>query len=115
MLVWSILIGAVFWAFLCMATLFRRQWIDRERLSFPLAYLPLALVDTGGPQAWWRNRLFWLGAAVAGGIEIVNGLNYPYPAVPYLPVKVTQIPAAPMPATATSRNRALHSRNRPTT
>ena len=31
-LVWSILIGAVFWAFLCMATIFRRQWIDRERL-----------------------------------------------------------------------------------
>jgi hypothetical protein len=33
--------------------------------------------------------------AVAGSIELINGLNYLYPAVPYLPVKVTEFPPAP--------------------
>ena len=45
----------------CLAQLVRRQWIHRERLSFPLVYLPMTLVDTEGPHAWWRSRLFWAG------------------------------------------------------
>jgi hypothetical protein len=79
----------------CLAQLVRRQWIHRERLSFPLVYLPMTLVQTEGPHAWWHSRLLWAGVAVAGCVEVINGLNYLYPNVPYLPVKVTEIPAAP--------------------
>src|SRR5207248_3764573 len=60
----------------------------------PLVYRPMSLVETDGPQVWWRSRVFWAGVAAAGLIETINGLNYLYPTVPYLPVKVTQIPAA---------------------
>jgi hypothetical protein len=92
---WSVLMVSLALFTQCLAQLVRRQWIYRERLSFPLVYLPMTLVDTEGPHAWWRSRLFWAGVAVAGTIEVINGLNYLFPAVPYLPVKVTQIPAAP--------------------
>jgi hypothetical protein len=91
---WSVLMVSLALFTQCLAQLVRRQWIHRERLSFPLVYLPMTLVDTEGPNAWWRSRLFWTGVVVAGGIEVINGLNYLYPAIPYLPVKVTEIPAA---------------------
>jgi hypothetical protein len=92
---WSALMVSLAFFTQCLSQLVRRQWIHRERLSFPLVYLPMTLVTTEGPNAWWRSRLLWAGVAVAGGIEVINGLNYLYPAVPYLPVKVTEFPAAP--------------------
>jgi hypothetical protein len=92
---WSVLMLALALFTQCLSQLVRRQWIHRERLSFPLVYLPMTLVETEGPHAWWRSRLLWAGVAVAGSIELINGLNYLYPAVPYLPVKVTEIAAAP--------------------
>jgi Family of unknown function (DUF6785)/Domain of unknown function (DUF6784) len=78
----------------CLMQVVQRQWLHRERLSFPLIYLPLTLVDTEGPQAWWRSRLFWAGMATAGILETINGLNYLFPTVPYIPLKVTQFAAA---------------------
>lgn len=92
---WSVLMLSLGVFTQCLSQLVRHQWIHRERLSFPLVYLPVTLVDIDGPQAWWRSRLFWIGVAVAGGIEVINGLNYLYPAVPFLPVKVTELPPAP--------------------
>jgi hypothetical protein len=91
---WGVLMIALALFTQCLAQLVRRQWIHRERLTFPLVYLPTTLVDVEGPHAWWRNRLFWAGVAVSAIIETVNGLNYLYPVVPYLPVKLTEFPAA---------------------
>jgi hypothetical protein len=92
---WSVLMISLAFYTQCLSQLVRYQWIHRERLTFPLTYLPTVLVNTDGPGVWWRNRLFWAGVLIAGAIEVVNGLNYLYPAVPYLPVKVTRFPAAP--------------------
>ncbi|MDH7569435.1 MAG: hypothetical protein QHJ73_07610, partial [Armatimonadota bacterium] len=91
---WGTLMLALAFFTQSLAQLVSRQWIQRERLSFPLVHLPLALADTEGPNPWWRNRLFWAGAAVAGIIEIVNGFNYLFPTIPYIPVKWKLIPGA---------------------
>jgi hypothetical protein len=41
---WLILVGAIFTAFLCLATILRRQWSDNERLSYPLVQLPVEMI-----------------------------------------------------------------------
>jgi hypothetical protein len=92
---WSALMLALALFTQSLSEMVRRQWIHRERLSFPLIYLPMTLVDTEGPQAWWRSRVFWAGMATAGIPETINGLNYLFPTFPYIPLKVTQFPAAP--------------------
>jgi len=33
----------------------------------------------------FRNKLLWIGFAIAAGIDILNGLNYIYPAIPRIP------------------------------
>jgi len=41
---WVMFLGAAWFACLCLVSLFRRQWMDHERLSYPLAEMALALI-----------------------------------------------------------------------
>ena len=41
---WSVLIVAVYFAMICVAVVRRRQWVEREKLIYPLAQLPLDMV-----------------------------------------------------------------------
>ena len=86
-LAWSAFIIAVFWTLLCTMSLFRKQWIEEERLTFPLVLLPLEITENGGRAPIFRNRLFWAGVIVAGLLESVNYLNFLYPSVPAIPLK----------------------------
>ena len=83
--VWTILfwtLGAVLTA---VAGLFTEQWSRKERLSYPVVELPFQM--TAGGDAFWRSRTMWLGFGLAATGELVNGLNYLYPAVPQLPLR----------------------------
>jgi hypothetical protein len=80
LLSWGILIALVYFAFLCLATIFRRQWADNERLSFPLVRLPAEMI--GNPRAFLLNRLMWVGFAIPMVIYTINGLHNLRPAVP---------------------------------
>jgi hypothetical protein len=82
-LAWGLLAGLVFFAFLCMASLLRRPWMEHERLSFPLAQLPLEMVrEESG--SFLRQPLMWLGFALPAIVYTLNGLHTWYPAMPYL-------------------------------
>jgi hypothetical protein len=50
MLAWSSLLLVLFFVMLCINAIMRRQWIDHERLVFPLTAIPLALTEA--PAAW---------------------------------------------------------------
>jgi hypothetical protein len=86
-LAWSAFIFAIFWTLLCALTLFRRQWIEEERLTFPLVPLPLEMTDNGGATAFWKSRLMWVGFLAAGLAESVNYISFLHPAFPSLPIK----------------------------
>ena len=86
-LAWSLFIGAIFWTSLCMTTLFRRQWVEEERLTFPLVLLPLQLTNTAQGGMFWLNRWMWIGFIVAGALESINFLNFLYPSIPAIPLK----------------------------
>ncbi len=69
------------------SVIFLRQWADSERLTFPVAQLPLDLTSEKVPL--WRSRLFWIALAVVFTIDIVNGIHQFIPTVPALPIKRT--------------------------
>ena len=68
---------ALSFATLCLVSLLRRQWVERERLAFPTVQLPLALMEEKIPL--FRNPLFWLGAVLPFTVACMNtfGLNDP--------------------------------------
>lgn len=82
--IWVCFITVLVFVMMCINTLVRKQWTDRERLSFPIVQLPIAMTEPKG--AIWRNKLFWIGFAIAFGIDLWNGLTIYYPAIPQIPV-----------------------------
>lgn len=79
---WTGFILVLLWVMACINTMLRAQWAEKERLTFPMVHLPLAMTMPDG--ALYRNRLFIIGFALAGGLNLVNGLHYLYPSVPAL-------------------------------
>lgn len=84
---WTGFIVVLIFVLICLSVLVRAQWSDRERLTFPIIQLPLAVSEPGTPL--WRSPLLWLGFAAAGAVDVINGLHYLYPAVPYLSIAPT--------------------------
>jgi hypothetical protein len=82
---WILFTFVLVWTMICLAALLRRQWIERERLSYPIIEIPLALT-TGAP--FFQNRLMWSGFAITFLTTLLNGFNYLYPGiVPAIPLK----------------------------
>jgi hypothetical protein len=84
-LAWSGFIVVLLFVMQCMNVLLRKQWTERERLSYPIIQLPLELTagaDEGRLSPLFSQRLFWFGFAASGLVDVVNGLNLYYPSVP---------------------------------
>jgi hypothetical protein len=86
-LCWTGFIFVLLFVLVCLSVIVRSQWSDRERLSFPIIQLPLALTDPD--TRLWRNAFLWIGFAAAGAVDLVNGLHYMYPTIPYLSIAPT--------------------------
>lgn len=82
---WLILIGAVFFAFLCISVLLRKQWVENERLAFPLVQLPMELMRE---SEFYRNRAFWFGALMPILVFTLNGLHRNIPTSPEIPLNL---------------------------
>ena len=81
---WIGFIVVLVFVMMCVNTLVRKQWIERERLTFPIVQLPLSMTEPKGDI--WRNKLFWLGFGVAFGIDLLNGLALYAPDLPSIDV-----------------------------
>ncbi len=84
---WTILYGLITIALLCVNSLMRDAWMRRERLSFPVIQLPVAMIERDGRGPMWKNRVFWIAFGIMFAIDMLNGWNYLNPAVPSVPVK----------------------------
>lgn len=82
---WSSLLIALFFTTLCINVIFRKQYVENERLTFPLTAIPLAITDNAGPTL--REPLFWLGLVVPLLANSLSSLNTYFPSVPALPLR----------------------------
>ncbi|MDE2125614.1 MAG: hypothetical protein KGJ62_03410 [Armatimonadetes bacterium] len=83
LLCWAVFLAMMLGCFLCIAALVRRQWVDNERLTFPLAQFPLELIGgegSGRPLA--RNPAMWVGFALPALVFGFNGLHRAWPNIP---------------------------------
>jgi hypothetical protein len=67
---WTLVLYALLAVVTATATLVSRQWIRRERLSFPVVELPFQMVAEG--TTFWRQRRMWLGFFLAAGLELLS-------------------------------------------
>ena len=88
---WLMFLFALYFVLYCIMIILRRQWIERERLPFPLMAVPMEMVkgEESSPRtvvnAFFKNRLMWIGFAIPVIINIFNS-------VPGLPSMSKTIP-----------------------
>lgn len=85
--VWIGFILLLLFMMLCINTILRKQWIERERLTYPIVRLPQEMSKGGGATGILRNKAMWIGFILAAAINLINGVSFLYPAIPYIPVK----------------------------
>lgn len=83
-----LMMGAVF-----IANLLGKQWVHRERLTFPLVQLPLEMTSEGTSSHFWRNKYMWAGLLTAAILESIDFINYLYPSVPTVWLKARRVEA----------------------
>ena len=83
-LLWSFVTFVLFFILMCFNSIQRLQWSERERLSYPIAQLPIEMTT---PQ-FFSRRLLWLGFGICAILELLNGLHFLYPSVPGVPLKI---------------------------
>ena len=82
---WLSLILAVYFVCFCLVVLLRRQWVEHERLIFPLTEMPRLLIEDGG-AAVFRSKGFWIGCSVPVAILSFNIFSFFYPGFPKLAI-----------------------------
>ena len=85
---WGIFLLALYITMVSIAVILRRQWMERERLSYPMTQVALSIVqDENGTHSWnrfFRRRSMWLGAMfplVIGSIKALHRYDPAYPVI----------------------------------
>lgn len=73
----------------CLSVIIRRQWIDNERLVFPLTYVPIEMVkdESGGSgiPPFFKNKIMWIFFFIPVAVYAINNLNAWFPSLPVIP------------------------------
>ncbi|OGG46162.1 MAG: hypothetical protein A3F84_26140 [Candidatus Handelsmanbacteria bacterium RIFCSPLOWO2_12_FULL_64_10] len=87
---WTCLLGAMAFAVFCLVVMIRKQWMEHERLTYPLLEVGGALTETeaGGRLArFLRSPLFYLGFGLVMGIKMWNVASYFSLSIPEIPIE----------------------------
>ena len=79
---WTLFLTVLCFVMICINSIIRKQWIEQERLTYPLVDLPFQMTQVD----FFKNRLLWLGFSIAVGISLFNGLNALFPILPKIPL-----------------------------
>ena len=91
---WMSIVLAMVMGLLGMGVIFRKQWTERERLSFPMTVLPRLLLEetavgpnstaSDGPSSWalLKKPLFRVGVGIAAAYAFSLGMAHYVPGLP---------------------------------
>jgi hypothetical protein len=85
---WSSFNLTLMFAVMCLAALMRRQWVENERLTFPLLFLPLEITGAEGREGltrgFFRNPIMWIGFSVGAAFNLMNISHAFWPSLPHV-------------------------------
>lgn len=91
LLLWGFFIMMAYLTMLCLVNLFGRQWVENERVNFPLLRVPQFMseaLDAGKMGEFLSNKFLLWGIGIPVFLHLINGLSYHYPSIPQLPLLV---------------------------
>ena len=92
LLAWSAFIVTIYFVTICLLVILRRQWMEHEKLLFPLATLPLEMsASDRGATPLFRSWLMWIGFIIPTTIKSTIALHSYFPFVPAVDLKTNVI------------------------
>ena len=83
---WLFFMAAFYLVLICTMVIMRRQWMDHERLLYPLVQVPLGMIEDGPRPArlkpFLRNPIMWAGFAVPAILNTINSFSHYYEFAP---------------------------------
>ena len=83
---WLLFMAAFYLVLICAMVIMRRQWMDHERLLYPLVQVPLGMIEDGPQPArikpFLRNPIMWAGFAVPAILNTINSFSHYYEFAP---------------------------------
>jgi hypothetical protein len=83
---WGSFCVALSWLMVGFCLLVRRRWMDEERLTYPVLYLPKEITRLANPL--WHSTPFWLGFSISAFIDLLNGFTVLFPSLPSIKVRI---------------------------
>ena len=82
---WAIFLLALYATMVSVAVILRRQWMERERLSYPIAQVGLAMIrgeETDGlVNGFFKRPSMWIGCAIPVAFGSLRALSRYFPGV----------------------------------
>ncbi|NKB72863.1 MAG: hypothetical protein GKR89_37820 [Candidatus Latescibacteria bacterium] len=94
---WGVFATALYLVMISAMVILRRQWVEHERLLYPLMQVPLEMISTephGRLSNLYRNPLMWVGFALPVLVSSLKGLHAYFAFLPSADL-VTYIPILP--------------------
>ena len=86
LLAWGSLIICIYLMMIATMSLLRRQWVEHERLTFPLVQLPLEMMESGRRRdilsPFVKNPVMWMGFILAFSVLSTQALHFYFPVIP---------------------------------
>jgi hypothetical protein len=80
---WGVFFLGMFAAVLGVGFIVRKQWVENERITFPIAQVQLALIESPQPGRFFNStfsaRSFWIGVGLICAVRLLIGLNQYFP------------------------------------
>jgi hypothetical protein len=99
---WLLFMTGLYCVIICSMSIMRRQWMEHERLLYPLVQVPLTMIEDGGNnqrlKPFLKNPLLWIGFAVPVVFNTINALSHYYQFIPNVELNFTfsVVPETPL-------------------
>ncbi len=75
LLCWLVLALALYLVMISTMVILRKQWVEQERLVYPIVQVPLEMVHQGGGRSFFHNPVMWAGFSLPVLASSLNGLH----------------------------------------
>ena len=95
---WLAFYAALYLTLICLCAILRRQWVEHERLAYPLVQVPLAMIGSEGEsgllKSFFKNWVMWIGFAIPFCLSSLVALHHYFPEVAAPALNTTLQPLA---------------------
>ena len=94
LVLWGLWMFGLFFVYICVMSILRKQWVQREQLTFAYNVVPEHMSTTPGPSAegaklspFWKNRWMWVGFLIPFVYHFFANLYVVSPLFPSIPIQ----------------------------